>query len=145
MAYSGCEKKFKIPDYIARVNELVSAVKEGKTDCSEINPGRFHIDFGKRLSERKGGAGDVAEKNKKRIVDSEEFARMVKAATAAGAGDADRAVDVLTALKAVAVTAELLAFTGAGKAIKQLSKQNENVVVAAAAKSVVDGWKKALM
>ena len=70
---------------------------------------------------------------------------MVKAATAAGAGDADRAVDVLTALKAVAVTAELLAFTGAGKAIKQLSKQNENVVVAAAAKSVVDGWKKALM
>tara|TARA_B110000977_G_scaffold171397_2_gene222905 strand:+ start:71867 stop:73804 length:1938 start_codon:yes stop_codon:yes gene_type:complete len=145
MAYSGCEKKFKIPDYIARVNELVSAVKEGKTDCSEINPGRFHIDFGKRLSERKGGAGDVAEKNKKRIVDSEEFARMVKAATAAGAGDADRAVDVLTALKAVAVTAELLAFTGAGKAIKQLSKQNENVVVAAAAKSVVDGWKKALV
>ena len=54
MAYTGCEKKFKIPDYIARVNELVAAVKAGKVDTSAINPGRFHIDFKAHLVGKKG-------------------------------------------------------------------------------------------
>jgi len=150
MAYSGCEKKFKIQDYIARVNELVAAVKAGKKDTSEVNPGRFHLDFEKRLLERTGGASEskqTASKQTKQTekVDAEEFARMVKAATGAGVGDADRAVDALTKLRDVSVTAELLALTGAGKSVKALSKQTENAAVAAAAKSLVAQWKQALM
>jgi len=150
MAYSGCEKKFKIQDYIARVNELVAAVKAGKKDTSEVNPGRFHLDFEKRLLARTGGASEskqTASKQTKQTekVDAEEFARMVKAATGAGVGDADRAVDALTKLRDVSVTAELLALTGAGKSVKALSKQTENAAVAAAAKSLVAQWKQALM
>ena len=46
MAYSGCEKKFKIPDYIARVNQLVSAVRAARrapppstpVDSTSISP-----------------------------------------------------------------------------------------------------------
>ena len=95
MAYSGCEKKFKIPDYIARVNQLVEAVKAGKTDCSGLNLGRFHIDFASKAGA--GGAGkpsaDVASRPaaKREAVSAEELTRMVKAATKAGVGDAGRA------------------------------------------------------
>ena len=38
MAYSGCEKKFKIPDYIARVNQLVDAVKAGEKGLPKSTP-----------------------------------------------------------------------------------------------------------
>ena len=60
MAYSGCEKKFKIPDYIARVNQLVEAVKAGKTNCSEVNPGRFHIDFASKAGAGTAGPAETA-------------------------------------------------------------------------------------
>jgi deoxyribodipyrimidine photo-lyase len=148
MAYSGCEKKFKIPDYIARVNQLVEAVKAGKTNCSEVNPGRFHIDFAS-----KAGAGTAGKKEPgvasrpaatREAVSAEELTRMVKAATKAGVGDAGRAVDALQALGKVTITAELLAETGAGKSVKALSKQTEDAVVAAAAAAVVQAWKKSI-
>jgi deoxyribodipyrimidine photo-lyase len=42
MAYSGCEKKFKIPQYIQRVDELVDAVKRNETSYKS-NPGKFEI------------------------------------------------------------------------------------------------------
>ena len=99
MAYSGCGKKFKIPDYIARVNQLVDAVKAGKKDCSEVNPGRFHIDFAKAKVE--GGAGPgrgTGTGAKREVVSAEALTRMVKAATSAGVGDAERALDALRAL-----------------------------------------------
>jgi hypothetical protein len=70
---------------------------------------------------------------------------MVKAATSAGVGDAERALDALRALGKVAVTAERLAETGAGKAVKALSKQTEDAIVAAAAKAVVQAWKKSIV
>ena len=142
MAYSGCEKKFKIPDYIARVNQLVDAVKAGKTACSEVNPGRFHIDFAKA-----GAAGNAGEPpaTKKEAVSAEELTRMVKAATKAGVGDSERAVDALRALGKVNVTAELLAETGAGKSVEALSKQTEHAVVAAAAAATVQAWKKSIV
>ena len=146
MAYSGCEKKFKIPDYIARVNQLVDAVKAGKKDCSEVNPGRFHIDFAKVKA--KGGADPgqgTGSGAKREVVSAEELTRMVKAATSAGVGDAERALDALRALGKVAVTAERLAETGAGKAVKALSKQTEDTIVAAAAKAVVQAWKKSIV
>jgi len=146
MAYSGCEKKFKIPDYIARVNQLVDAVKAGKKDCSEVNPGRFHIDFAKVKvvggADPGRGTGTGA---KREVVSAEALTRMVKAATSAGVGDAERALDALRALGKVAVTAERLAETGAGKAVKALSKQTEDTIVAAAAKAVVQAWKKSIV
>ena len=145
MAYSGCEKKFKIPDYIARVNQLVDAVRAGKTDCSEVNPGRFHIDFAKKQAGGAGNADGAGPGSKKEVVSAEELARMVKAATKAGVGDAERAVDALRALGKVTVTAELLAETGAGKSVKALSKQTEDAIVAAAAAATVQAWKKSIM
>ena len=45
----------------------------------------------------------------------------------------------------MAVTAERLAETGAGKAVKALSKQTEDAIVAAAAKAVVQAWKKSIV
>ena len=39
----------------------------------------------------------------------------------------------------------LLAETGAGKAVKALSKQTEDTIVAAAAKAVVQAWKKSIV
>jgi len=42
MAYHGCAKKFKIPEYIARVDALVKAVKAGSTDAV-ANPGLFTV------------------------------------------------------------------------------------------------------
>ena len=42
MAYSGCEKRFKIPQYIQRVDELVDAVKRNETSYKS-NPGKFEI------------------------------------------------------------------------------------------------------
>jgi deoxyribodipyrimidine photo-lyase len=148
MAYSGCEKKFKIPDYIARVNQLVEAVKAGKTNCSEVNPGRFHIDFASKAGAGTAGkppAGVASRPNATReAVSAEELTRMVKAATKAGVGDAGRAVDALQALGKVTITAELLAETGAGKSVKALSKQTEDAVVAAAAAAVVQAWKKSI-
>jgi len=151
MAYSGCEKKFKIPDYIARVNVLVAAVKAGRTECSEINPGKFHIDFSGKRKEGKvpeGGGGSETKPNGMKTpaaVSAEELSRMVRAATKAGVGDVERAVDALSSLGKVTVTAELLAETGAGKAIKALSKQNENAIVAAAAAAVVATWKNVII
>ena len=113
MAYSGCEKKFKIPDYIARVNQLVDAVKAGKKDCSpptraastSISTRRFRR--ARRAREGREGAGGAAPGEKKSeneknfrpsvVVSAEELTRMVKAATSAGVGDAARALDALDA------------------------------------------------
>ena len=42
MAYSGCEKKFKIPEYIKRVNALVEAVQKNEVSYKS-NPGAWEI------------------------------------------------------------------------------------------------------
>jgi deoxyribodipyrimidine photo-lyase len=55
MAYDGCAKKFRIPDYIARVNALVKAAKsdfKSGEKSSAANPGLFKINVG---SKRKAG------------------------------------------------------------------------------------------
>ena len=143
MAYSGCEKKFKIPDYIARVNQLVSAVRAGEKSTAAVNPGRFHIDFAAHKTQATAGA--TATGATLTPCTAEELGRMVRAATSAGTGDTARAVDALKALRKADVTAELLAETGAGKEIKRLSKQGENADVAAAATAVVNAWKRAVM
>uniref|UniRef100_A0A7S0SHQ2 Deoxyribodipyrimidine photo-lyase n=1 Tax=Mantoniella antarctica TaxID=81844 RepID=A0A7S0SHQ2_9CHLO len=165
MAYTGCEKKFKIPDYIARVNELVAAVKAGKVDTSAINPGRFHIDFKAHLAGEGGskggtgggssgagvgggsggGVGETAAETPP--CTSEELTRLVRAAVAAAAGgeDSARAIDALKALKKATVTASLLSETQVGKEVKKLSKQGEDKEVAAAATAVVLAWKKVLL
>jgi len=159
MALSGCEKKFKIPDYIARVNQLVAAVKAGEKHSAASNPGRFHIDFDAAISKGEAGAGgsggsaggaapgEKKSENEKNfrpsvVVSAEELTRMVKAATEASAGDAARAADALDALLGVRVTAELLADTGVGKEVKRLSKSEGNAELAAKAKAVVNAWKK---
>lgn len=51
---------------------------------------------------------------------------------------------LLTLQKAPGVTAEVLASTGIGKKVKDLSK-HEVPEVAAAAKKVVEAWKKAVL
>ena len=159
MALSGCEKKFKIPDYIARVNQLVAAVKAGEKHSAASNPGRFHIDFDAAISKGEAGAGgsggsaggaapgEKKSENEKNfrpsvVVSAEELTRRVKAAREASAGDAARAADALDALLGVRVTAELLADTGVGKEVKRLSKSEGNAELAAKAKAVVNAWKK---
>lgn len=147
MAYSGCEKKFKIPDYIARVNELVSAVKAGKTGTSACNPGRFHIDFASHGVEggSKGGAGASSSKGAAGTpCTAEELTRMVRAAVA-GAEEKGRAMDALKLLEKANVTAALLSETQVGKDIKKLSKQAKDKEVAEAAVKVVASWKKVLL
>lgn len=42
MAYSGCVKKFSVPGYIKRIDELVKATKK-KENTSKANPGGFTI------------------------------------------------------------------------------------------------------
>ena len=157
MAYSGCEKKFKIPDYIARVNELVAAVKAGKTDTSAVNPGRFYIDFeaheagegGSKKGSSGGASGRAAAAAKGPVCTAEEVKRMVRAAVAAagesGSAGSERAVDALKVLNKANVTAAVLSETQVGKDVKKLSKQSGDKEVAAAAAVVVTTWKKILL
>ena len=63
---------------------------------------------------------------------------------AASSGEAGRTLDSLKALGGLVVTADLLAATQVGKEVKKLTK-SEDAGVAAAAASVIAGWKKMVM
>ena len=139
MAYSGCVKKFKVQDYIKRVNELVTAAKAGEKDTAVVNPGRFHLDVSHK------NENDSFMNTNLRVCTAEELRRFVRVASSNARSDNARSLEALHALKFLNVTADLLMKTGIGKEVKKLSKQRDNPSVSAAAAAVVEAWQALLL
>ena len=139
MAYSGCVKKFKVQDYIKRVNELVTAAKAGEKDTAVVNPGRFHLDVSHK------NKNDSFMNTNLRVCTAEELRRFVRVASSNARSDNARSLEALHALKFLNVTADLLMKTGIGKEVKKLSKQRDNPSVSAAAAAVVEAWQALLL
>jgi len=139
MAYSGCVKKFKVQDYIKRVDELVTAVKAGEKNTSVVNPGRFHIAFSSSLD------CDSLAVTGSRVCSEDELQRFVRVASANARSNTPRSLEALRALKSVDITAETLMKTGVAKEVKKLSKQRENPSVSSAAAAIVQAWQKLLL
>jgi len=78
----------------------------------------------------KAAAAAAAAEPKGTPCSAEDLLRLVKAASG---GEAGRALDSLTALGGLVVTADLLAATQVGKEVKKLTKSTDAAVAAAAA------------
>ena len=157
MALSGCEKKFKIPDYIARVNQLVAAVKAGEKHSAASNPGRFHIDFDAAISKGGGGRGRVGRVRGRRRPGREEEREELSTVggRVRGGADADgqggdggerggRGARGGRPGRAPRRPRHGRAPRGYRRRqeVKRLSKSEGNAELAAKAKAVVNAWKK---
>eukprot|EP00982_Pelagococcus_subviridis_P017214 31524-Pelagococcus_subviridis.AAC.3 len=147
MSYGGCEKKFKVKDYISRVCDLVAAVKAGDNDPAAQNPGCFNIDFARASvgTAALAGTGELSQAKCTSVCPAEELTRLVRAAVSAGLENtASRAMDALNVLKDTPVTAELLVQTQVGKELKRVLKQGSGTNVGLLAKALLKAWKTVL-
>merc|ERR1711998_310824 len=142
MNRNGCERKFKVPSYITRVNALVKAVKSSE-NSSASNPGGWCAAtvFGSKAS---GGVSASEGKTKAaRSVACDRDALVRLAQTASNfEKDSERAMDALNALMELPVDRQSLIATEVGKLIRPLTKRREDPKFASVAKSVTEKWKK---
>eukprot|EP00884_Botryococcus_braunii_P017486 jgi/Botrbrau1/4420/Bobra.0348s0010.1 len=132
MNYAGCKRKFNVDAYVQKIRHMMKQVKAKKATGQPV---------------ASSAAQDLEFSSK--VVDLWEAVNETLQALEAVGGQNKEAVEavvkgLVTLQKAAGVSAEVLASTGIGKKVKELSK-HAVPDVAAAAKKVVEVWKKAVL
>jgi len=130
MNYDGCKRKFSIPAYVSRVNNLVRAVK-AKDASATCNPGGW----------KPNGSAAVGASTTPKV---DRDALLCLATTASKSNqEPERCLDALKALQKLPVDKESLVASGVGKLVKPLTKSDGEI--AEVAKSIVESWKRVIV